>query len=426
MEFNLREVLMKRALLQNKNVVLLLLGKAVSLLGSNMQQFALSLYVLAITGSATIFSTMLAISILPRILLTPFAGVFGDWFDRKKSIITLDFINAVLLGGYTFYFFTTGSLSIGSVYVLVIVLEITEIFFGSAMAAVLPSLVKKEELFDANSLKTMVVSIATMVAPMIAATLYGLLGIQGILLLNTITYALSAFSECFIQIPKFHKRPETINMVAFKKDFIEGLEIIKHHRIIRNIIGLGMVLNFCLGPLFSVGLFYVIKEVHGGSAFQIGLFSSILSLSMVLTPMFLGGFAKKVSIEKLLIYSFFVVSFIIMLLGLVITEGLLPSTSVFLYILLLSFVIGIFVTMANIASGTMFDATVPKEAMGRVGTVMSLLMVIIQPIGQVLMGVAMDWISPEIPFYILGVVMALSVIYYKKPFLQPLAEKEVA
>ena len=57
---------MKRALLKNKNFTLLLAGNAVSLLGSNMQQFALSLYVLAVTGSATIFSTMLSISILPK------------------------------------------------------------------------------------------------------------------------------------------------------------------------------------------------------------------------------------------------------------------------------------------------------------------------------------------------------------------------
>lgn len=70
--------------IKRKDFSLLILGKLVSLLGSNMQQFALSLYVLALTGSATIFASMLSISILPRIILSPIAGVFGDWFDRKK------------------------------------------------------------------------------------------------------------------------------------------------------------------------------------------------------------------------------------------------------------------------------------------------------------------------------------------------------
>src|SRR5690554_4521058 len=111
---------MKRALLKNKNFSLLLAGNAVSLLGSNMQQFALSLYVLALTGSATIFSTMLAISILPRIILTPFAGVFGDWFDRKKSIVTMDTINGLLIGAYAILFFLNGGISIFGIYLLVV------------------------------------------------------------------------------------------------------------------------------------------------------------------------------------------------------------------------------------------------------------------------------------------------------------------
>lgn len=74
-------------------------GKVVSLMGSNMQQFVLSLYVLAITGSATMFATVLAISIIPRLLLSPIAGVFGDWFHRKKTIVTMDLINGVVVGG---------------------------------------------------------------------------------------------------------------------------------------------------------------------------------------------------------------------------------------------------------------------------------------------------------------------------------------
>ena len=153
---------MKLSLLKNRNFALLMAGKAVSLLGSDMQQFALSLYVLSVTGSATIFGSMLAISILPRILLSPVAGVFGDWFDRKRSIVTMDLINGILIGSYAVYYSMNGSLSITSIYLLVILLEITEIFFGAAMSAVLPSIVEKEDLFEANSLKSMITSLFTM------------------------------------------------------------------------------------------------------------------------------------------------------------------------------------------------------------------------------------------------------------------------
>lgn len=121
---------MKLGLIKERDFFLLILGKLVSLLGSNMQQFALSLYVLGITGSATIFASIISISILPRLLFSPIAGVFGgDWFDRKKSIVILDLVNSIIIGIFAVIFIVRGNLSIPMIYILVILLEITEIFF---------------------------------------------------------------------------------------------------------------------------------------------------------------------------------------------------------------------------------------------------------------------------------------------------------
>ena len=421
---------MKLSLLKNRNFALLMAGKAVSLLGSDMQQFALSLYVLSVTGSATIFGSMLAISILPRILLSPVAGVFGDWFDRKRSIVTMDLINGILIGSYAVYYSISGSLSITSIYLLVILLEITEIFFGAAMSAVLPSIVEKEDLFEANSLKSMITSLFTMMAPLLAAGLYGVLGIFGVLVINAVSFALSSISEMFIEIPKYNKRPEKINIKEFKKDFMEGIRLIRDSKIIKNIIGLGMVLNFCLASLFSVGLIFIIKETYGGSDVQVGIFSTVLSFSMLITPIILSGFAKKVHIGKLLIYSFFTVSFLIMAIGLISGEGFTNQFSDYMipFILLLgfSFIIGIFVTLANISLGTLFDSMVPKEIMGRTSSVMGLSMTIASPVGQVALGIGIDAMDPMVPLLIIGVIMLVAVIYYKKVFIEKVVKEDEA
>ena len=421
---------MKLSLLKNRNFALLMAGKAVSLLGSDMQQFALSLYVLSVTGSATIFGSMLAISILPRILLSPVAGVFGDWFDRKRSIVTMDLINGILIGSYAVYYSMNGSLSITSIYLLVILLEITEIFFGAAMSAVLPSIVEKEDLFEANSLKSMITSLFTMMAPLLAAGLYGVLGIFGVLVINAVSFALSSISEMFIEIPKYNKRPEKINIKEFKKDFMEGIRLIRDSKIIKNIIGLGMVLNFCLASLFSVGLIFIIKETYGGSDVQVGIFSTVLSFSMLITPIILSGFAKKVHIGKLLIYSFFTVSFLIMAIGLISGEGFTNQFSDYMipFILLLgfSFIIGIFVTLANISLGTLFDSMVPKEIMGRTSSVMGLSMTIASPVGQVALGIGIDAMDPMVPLLIIGVIMLVAVIYYKKVFIEKVVKEDEA
>ena len=211
-----RNIVMNDRLIKEKDFLLLMLGKFVSLVGSNMQQFALSLYVLEITGSATIFASILSISILPRLLLSPIAGVFGDWFDRKKAIVILDFINGLILGVFAGIYIIKGSLSLFLIYILVILLEITEIFFASAMSAVLPSLVKKEELMKANSLNSLVMNIGNILSPIIAAILYGSLGIKVILIISSISFALSAISETLINIPSSHKKPEKTDIKTFK------------------------------------------------------------------------------------------------------------------------------------------------------------------------------------------------------------------
>ena len=279
---------MKLGLIKERDFFLLILGKLVSLLGSNVQQFALSLYVLGITGSATIFASIISISILPRLLFSPIAGVFGDWFDRKKSIVILDLVNSIIIGIFAVIFIVRGNLSIPMIYILVILLEITEIFFGSAMAAVIPSIVKKEELLEANSFNSLVMNIGNILAPVLAALIYGTFGMKLILIINSISFFISAVSEMFINIPKNNKRPEKINLKSFKVDLMEGINIIKENKLISTMIGLGTIINFSVAPLFSVGLIYIIKEVLKVNDFKFGMFQMSLSISMLLAPIFSG------------------------------------------------------------------------------------------------------------------------------------------
>ena len=67
----------------NKDYWLFWFASSLGMGASNILQYVLSLYVLDITGSATLFASMLSIIIFPRILLTPFAGVLAD---RVKKI----------------------------------------------------------------------------------------------------------------------------------------------------------------------------------------------------------------------------------------------------------------------------------------------------------------------------------------------------
>lgn len=412
---------MNLKLLKNRNFALLILGNSVSLLGSNMQQFALSLYVLSITKSATLFAAIVAISVIPRLVVSPVAGVFGDWFDRKKSIVTLDLLNGILIGAYAIYYLINGSLSIPSIFLLVILLEITEIFFGSAMAAVIPSMIEKEHLFEANSIKSVFDSLGGIIAPLLASVLFGAFGLLPILIVNGLSFIASALSELTIAIPKSHAAPQKIDLVNFKKDLSEGIKIIKEQKVIRVIIGLGMILNFSLSPLLSIGLTYIIKDTLNGTPLQFGLGGSILAFSLLLSPMLFGSYAQKINVGRVTIASFLIVGALVGLMSIATTQamiGFFPTNLVpYIMIMAVSFLIGMAISIANISIGTLFGTLVPREFMGRTAAVMNMGLTIAMPIGQLGIGIALDFLTPAPIVLTVAIIIVGSVIYYARPLL---------
>lgn len=413
---------MNLALFKNRNFAALIFGNAVSMIGSNMQQFALSLYVLAITQSATLFASMVAIAILPRLLLSPIAGVFGDWFDRQRSIVTLNLANGTLVAAFGAIYYFTGSLSIPLVYLMIILMEIVEIFYGTAMAAVTPSLVEKDLLFDANTLKSIINALGGMISPLIAAMLFGAFGLLPIMIFNALSFFLCGINQMTLKIPKTNKAPTSFNVSNFFKDFKEGLSIIKKHKVVQVIIGLGMVLNFALSPIFSVGLTLLVMKTLKANELQYGLITTLASLSMLMGPMFLAPLAKKANVGRLTVSTFIFVAFSIGAIGVVPllwATGMFASNWIPLGILIaIVFVVSMVVGLCNIAIGTLFDSLVPKEFMGRTASVMNMGLTVAIPLGQMGIGFAFDTLPPAPIFAAVGAIVLLALAYFGKPLIE--------
>lgn len=420
---------MKKIQAKYKDFYMLMIGKAISLIGSNMQQFALSLYVFAKTGSATIFASILAIAIIPRLVLSPFAGVFGDWFDRKKSIVILDIINGCFIGIMAIVFYIYGELPLPAVYILVLLLEATEIFFNSAMAAVVPSIVEKDDLPYANSFKSVINNIGNIAAPLIAGVLYGFVGLQIILIINAVSFICSAIGEMMITIPKNHKRPDKITLQAFKDDFIGGIKVLKENKLISSVIGIGTILNFCLGSLFSVGIIYIIKEILKCSDVQFGIYQSLATGSMLLAPIVASGVFKKYKTGRILVAGSIINGVFIILMGIVSSKALIGMLNnnmvVFILITLITIVVASVVTMTNISLSTLFDQVVPLEYMGRTATVFSMGVTISIPIGQMIFGALYDTVPVIFSVGLSGVIMMVSIMFFRKTLLNADGEPEV-
>lgn len=81
----------------HKDFTLVVIGQIISLFGNAIVRFALPLYLLSVTGSATLFGITSACSVIPSIILTPIGGIIADRVHKRNIMVILDFSTASLM-----------------------------------------------------------------------------------------------------------------------------------------------------------------------------------------------------------------------------------------------------------------------------------------------------------------------------------------
>lgn len=395
-----------------------MLGKLVSLIGSRLQSFALSLYVLAQTGSTVQFASVLAVTMLPNLILGPFIGVLVDWLDRKKMIVYLDLLSGVLTGIAAIAYYSYGSLGLPAIYGLTIAFSIITMLFNPAIRTVIPSVVPKEHLLDANATNTFIMNIGQLIAPVLAGMLYGQYGLGIILLLNAISFILSAGSEVFIAIPKEHVKGKYMTLANFKKDFVEGIQYVRQQPAVSGIIHMATALNFFFNPIMAIGLIFVTKEVLKVSDEAYGYMQSVIVVGMLLAPMLCAPLSKRYSIgglfyRTLLLVALLLGSFALLSSDLVLKSLGANSLVAFWLIAVNSALVALIVTIGNIALGSMIQQNVPNSHMGRVDTLMGSVTTAAVPLGQMTFGYLFGAIAPWMSIALAAIAIAACVLYYR-------------
>lgn len=186
--------------MKNKNFIIIVIGQIISLFGNAIQRFSMSLYLLEFTGSTAAFARILAISTIPYILFAPIAGMLSDNANKKKIMVYLDLICSVLIGSYAFILLRGHDHEL-IVTAVMFILSICYTLYGPAVVSSIPQIVEEEKLTTANGIINQVGSIVNFAGPILAGVLYGLLGIKVIVVINAISFFISAILELFLDIP---------------------------------------------------------------------------------------------------------------------------------------------------------------------------------------------------------------------------------
>lgn len=407
---------MDLSLLRKRSFTLLSLGSFISMLGTLIQQFALSLYVLKTTGSGTLFATVIAAGTIPRLVLGPFGGVLADKLDRKKTFVSLDFLSGFLTLGFALLFVMKGYLSFYEILIYVMCLQTINAFFEPAIATVVPSILTKEELMGANAFLATMRQVASVLAPLAAGVLYGQFGLFVVMLVNGISFLCSGLSETFIEMPPMEITDKSLSMKHVMGEFKVGLDFIKNSRVVLAVLCLGVFVNFAFSGMFSVLLPYAFIHKYGVTEAQFGTFTSILFTGMVIGPMLATIWAKRSSTENIIIKGMTLAAVMMFCIGAYMSHyvpsvyhtpiNLMLGTGTFM------FVAWMLISIINICISTHFQRIVPLEIMGRVGSVFSTLIMASSPIGQMLYGALLEVIEPAIGFAFSGLCGLLGVLVF--------------
>lgn len=394
--------------MKNKNFIIIVIGQIISLFGNAVQRFSMSLYLLHFTGSTAAFAKILAISTIPYIIFAPIAGRLSDKINKKKIMIYLDLFCAALIGGYALILLN-GRDSEFVVGAVMFILSICYTLYGPAVTSSIPQIVNEDRLTSANGIINQVGSAVNFVGPILAGVLYGLVGIKLIVIINALSFLMSAILELFLDIPDAESKTNNVigkdklsddynssdRLLSFefvKNSFIDMKNTFMHLMNENNII-LGIIVSYALGNIFLVPILSIVApyfiNIYLGLPSEIyGIVEGICVLGMIC-----GGFWISIKPEMFSMKKVHY-AYVPMILGVA-----LMSVIVFLKInnyamaglfSLSGMAIMMSLSLSNVLTLTFIQKEISMDMLGSVSALSTAVATISVAPGQLLFGQAID------------------------------------
>ncbi len=401
-----------KTLLKNKSYLSYFFATAFSMGSSNILQFTLALYILEKTGSSLVYASILSIIVVPRILLTPVGGVVGDRLKRISIMKTLNMVQILVMSIYAVYSGMCGDISLTSVYILVIILEMVEVFYNSAESSILSEIIDKDLMEEAVSLSRVDDGIVYITTPMLSAFIYKSFGIFGSFVLISVLLAFSLILNFFIETPYADelKEKKSKGIKSFISEFIEGINELRKDRFSKIFVIVAPLTNFSFSAIFSVVITYVFLEVFKTSEYIYGIYRMVTAGISILLPLLILPIIKKIKPEKLLKYSAISIAGFLFLIGLCVYYGMgAGKDKIVLVVGLITFLDCLVISSVmplNIATQVYFQKNIKNEFRSRIMSVFSMLALSSIPLGNMFYG----FLANIMPAYMCIFIASLAVL----------------
>jgi predicted MFS family arabinose efflux permease len=263
-----------------RNFYLLQFGQFISQLGSKMTSFGLIMWAYEQTGSVLSTSSLTLCTLLPSTLLSFFAGSFIDSWKKKKVMLVCNVVSTILSLATLMLLFSD-RLSIIYLYLINFTFGVVDAFQDPASNVMITLIVPKEYYTKISGFRSLTTTFTTTFAPIIATSLYALLGLKAI-----VTIDLFSFIFAFIVLLIFvHVPSDVINKpfekVAFSSNCRKGIDYIASKKDILHLIIYMAFINF-IAAIYSCNFAPMILSRSGDNKLQLGFVSSMVGISGII------------------------------------------------------------------------------------------------------------------------------------------------
>ncbi|WP_062352675.1 MFS transporter [Bacillus kwashiorkori] len=391
-------------------------SKLISTFGAQVYSFAISFYILQLTGSATNFATNLICAILPRTLMAPFAGYLADNYSRKAIVIISQIITTLAIIGLLIVSLTIG-LSLIAIYTTTCILSVTATFSGVTFTSSISRLIDEQRIQKAMSLNQMSISFAAIGSPAVGGILYGNVSMPVFLVIYIIASIVAVCLEATMDFNLFSKHKEQISdRMDNQKESVwqnmkAGISYLKLQPIIMLLVWISLIINFLFGA-FEVGYSFILIEKLKINSEHFGFTQGAFAVGMLLLSIY---FSARKEVRYPMLVSKWGILFMGAVMGAVSIPLLITFSYIgnFLYYIILMFTFGSLVIIVNTPIQVMLQKKIDDEYKGRVFSIIETMAMALMPLGMVLFGLLYDvlpaqWILISSATLLITIVLILA------------------
>ena len=404
---------------QNKasnNLWLVLFSRISSDMGTEIFRFAVSFYILQLTKSATLFATVLALSMIPSAIIYIFCGVFIDLHDKRKVLIICDTTSAII-SFLLFIFLKNFDNKVLIVSLFVIILSSIQSYFSMAFNALIPHFAEQDKIATYNSLVQTLSAITKMLGPVVGAIIFNQFGIINVAIINGITFLCSAFAELFlVSNERIEQRP-SIDIKKYKKNLNAIYEYVYSKYSIKVLLVVALGVNVIFVPMVNVVLPFVAYQKLNMEEIHLSLIIASWSLGMILGAIiisFMKNSNKRLFKNLLLFLQLESLTATLWCFPIIFRVEVVSVNIVTIIYCIIMVITGVFTTFVNIPMIGYIQLKTPENMRASLFGISFTLSSISSPIGMWIFGFLLEIIYWPLLFVVPSLVIVISLAFLKK------------